>query len=75
MSFHLYDMVLSGLAYVIMVYFIMKMLKSRNRNTGGDDENDGGNSIHYTPDLDLPPGVSLPGTPPTFKNVEEEALH
>lgn len=52
----------------------MKMLKSRNRNVGGDDENDGGTPIHFTPDFDLPPGVSLPGTPPTFKDVEEEVL-
>lgn len=71
MSLHIFDMVLSGLIYVILVYFIMKMLKTGKKKTDGDDENEGGISVHLLPDLDLPPGVSLPGDSPSTKEVEE----
>ena len=71
MSLHIIDMVLSGLIYVILVYFIMKMLKNGNKKTDGDDENEGGISVHLLPELDLPPGISLPGNSPSTKDVKE----
>ena len=75
MSFHLIDMVLSGLAYVIMTYFIMKMIKHRTGKSGGNDEDDGGKPVQLLPDLDLPPGISLPIDKPPVKSKEpEEAL-
>jgi len=75
MSFHLIDMVLSGIAYVIMTYFIMKMIRHRNSKTGGNDGNDGndgGKPVQLLPDLDLPPGVSLPVDGPSMKKEEPE---
>jgi hypothetical protein len=73
MSLHVLDMVLSGLVYVILVYFIMRMLRGRNTGLNGNDENDGGIAIHSLPELDLPPGITLPGIPPTtlIKETEE----
>lgn len=74
MSFQLFDMILSGIAYVIMVYFIMRMLRHRNRRTGGDDESDGGVPNQLLPDLDLPPGVTLPDNSPVIKKKEAEEV-
>lgn len=75
MSFHLFDMILSGIAYVIMTYFIMKMIRHRKNKAGGNDQDDGGVPVQLLPDLDLPPGISLPKDGPTVKKKEpEEAL-
>ncbi len=74
MSFHLIDMVLSGAAYVIMTYFIMKMVRHRKGKTGGNDGDDGGKPVQLLPDLDLPPGISLPVDKPSVKNKEPEEV-
>lgn len=49
-----------------------------NRNTGTDDEGDGGLPVDWTPpELDLPPGVTLPvgDGPEVGRLLEEEAIY
>lgn len=74
MSFHLFDMILSGIAYVIMTYFVMKMIRHKKTRTDGDDENDGGIPVQLLPDLDLPPGVTLPKDGPSERTREPEEM-
>ncbi|WP_224995482.1 hypothetical protein [Cesiribacter sp. SM1] len=55
------DLILCGIAYVIMIYFMVMLMKQKINpfRKGGDD--DGGISVSNLPDLDdLPPGISLP---------------
>lgn len=67
------DLILCGIAYVIMIYFMVILMKQKAnpRRDGGDD--DGGISINNLPDLDdLPPGISLPdGSLPRRKFPKE----
>lgn len=69
------DMLLGGVAYVIMVYFMVVLMKRRNFRfrDDEDDDDDGGISITPTPDLDLPPGVTLPDDrgPHRRRRIEE----
>jgi len=69
------DMLLCGTAYVIMVYFMVVLMKKRNFRfrDDDDDDDDGGVSVTPTPDLDLPPGVTLPDDsgPRHHKKLEE----
>ncbi len=69
------DMLLCGAAYVIMVYFMVVLMKRRNFRfrDDDDDDDDGGISITPTPDLDLPPGVTLPDDhgPRHHRRIEE----
>ncbi len=69
------DMLLCGAAYVIMVYFMVVLMKRRNFRfrDDDDDDDDGGISITPTPDLDLPPGVTLPDDrgPRRYRRIEE----
>ncbi len=68
------DMLLMGAAYIIMVYFMVVLMKKRNFRFGNDDDDDddGGVSVNSTPDLDLPPGVTLPDDRPTRRIKVEE---
>ncbi|RKQ50519.1 hypothetical protein BXY85_1535 [Roseivirga pacifica] len=51
-----YDMFLSGLTYVILVYLAFRLMRKRKRpNIGGDDG--GQRNAPKTPILDLPPGI------------------
>jgi len=63
------DMLLSGLVYLIMIYFLYMMLRKRDHNQDDNgDGGDGGITVDVLPDLDLPdlpPGVCLPGQGPT----------
>ena len=68
---YIINMVLSGIAYLIMIYFMYRMLRKPDGDReGGDDGNDGGIAIDTLPDLDLPPGICLPGQGPTKKPVD-----
>lgn len=67
------DIILCGIAYVIMVYFMVVLMKKKDNSVRGDDDDDGGINILTLPDLDdLPPGISLPGGGPTKKKEKEE---
>ncbi len=65
-----YDIFLSGLTYVLLVYLIFRLMKKRNSN-GSDDE--GGITLYDTPKIDLPPGVVWPSDPKQYAPLEEDA--
>lgn len=64
------DMIFSGIAYVMLVYFMIKVLH-RRIPPPKDDNGGGGISIDAVPPLDLPPGVVPPGSPVTYKKEHE----
>lgn len=68
------DIILCSITYAILLGIIIwRKRKRRNSNPGDDD--DGGLPVTKLPDLDLPPGVSLPTGGPSKKIEElEEAL-
>lgn len=72
MGIHLIDMILSGLAYVILVYFMMRMLHKKTNTSKKDDEGDGGINIDVLPKIDLPPGVTWSGSPPSRTKDKSE---
>lgn len=61
MSSVVIDLLLLGIAYVIMIYFVATMSKNslRRKNDSGDD-GDGGIETNTPPKIDLPPGVIWP---------------
>ncbi|KYG77827.1 MULTISPECIES: hypothetical protein [Roseivirga] len=69
-----YDLILSGLTYVLLTYLAFTLMRSRKR-TSGTDNNDGGISIDSGPKIDLPPGIVWPdgsgGSMPS-KELERE---
>lgn len=67
------DIILCGVAYVVMVYFMVVLMKKKGNPVKGDDDDDGGINISALPDLDdLPPGISLPGGGPGRKKEPKE---
>ncbi len=69
-------MIIYGIAYVLMVYFMVILMKKKVKNQTDDDDKDGGIGVMDIPDIDLPPGISLPDGGPdkkTSKEVLEEA--
>jgi hypothetical protein len=57
MSSLVIDLIVCGLAYVIMVYFITIMTKNTLKNRKDGDDEDGGIKKTTPPKIDLPPGV------------------
>ena len=56
------DLILCGVAYVILIYFVATLTKSkvkRNRKNN-DDDGDGGVEDYTPPVIDLPPGIVWP---------------
>ncbi|WP_226389704.1 hypothetical protein [Penaeicola halotolerans] len=67
------DLILCGLTYVMLIYFMTTIGRKRWMGRGGDSNGgDGGISIESPPHIDLPPGVTWPdgsgGTPFIPKN-------
>jgi hypothetical protein len=70
------DLILCGLVYVILIYFIVTV--SKNLRVGRNDQDDGGDGgleIQRPPKIDLPPGViwptgELPKLKPSPKKIE-----
>jgi hypothetical protein len=55
------DLILCGVIYVILVYFMFEMMRKKYNPLKKDDDDDGGVlNITRPPFIDLPPGVSLP---------------
>lgn len=72
MSSLVIDLVLCGLAYVIMIFVMASMTKKsikRRGNSGEDD--DGGIEIYTPPKIDLPPGVIWPSDSPKSPRIPE----
>lgn len=56
------DLILCGIAYVVLIYFVATLTKSkiqRNRKNN-DDDGDGGVETNTPPVIDLPPGIVWP---------------
>ena len=70
MTGYVLDMVLCGFAYVIVVYLMMKLVK-RKEKPSDDDNDDGGINLARYPELDLPPGITLPDSPLNKKPIAE----
>ena len=67
------DLILVGIAYLILVYLMVTLMKKRNKDVGGhDDDDDGGISVKGPPEIDLPPGVCLPDGNPRLVFIDEE---
>ena len=74
MSSLIVDLVLCGVAYVVLIYFVGTMTKSNlGRNSDSSDDGDGGVEDFTPPKIDLPPGVIWPTDSPT-KKVPREPL-
>lgn len=58
------DLIVCGLAYVIMVYFIAIFTKRSLNKKRGDDNDEGGLRNFTPPKIDLPPGVVWPVNAP-----------
>lgn len=66
-----YDLFLSGLTYVLLIYLTFRLMKNK-KSRGSDD--DGGETIYSPPKIDLPPGVIWPSDPTVSRNKEEVSL-
>ncbi|KYG84498.1 hypothetical protein AWW67_05145 [Roseivirga seohaensis] len=66
-----FDLILSGLTYVILTYLIFQLMKRRKVNNGTDDD-EGGVSEFIPPHIDLPPGVVWPDSPLVKKRKPEK---
>lgn len=61
MSSLIVDLVLCGMAYVVLIYFVATMTKARiQRGRNRNDDGDGGIEDFTPPKIDLPPGVIWP---------------
>ncbi|MGK7393064.1 MAG: hypothetical protein ACNS62_00780 [Candidatus Cyclobacteriaceae bacterium M3_2C_046] len=68
MANYIIDMLICGAIYVGMVYFIVRLIKNHKfKRRGRSDDDDGGIEFFNEPDLDLPPGVTLPDNGPDMK--------
>ena len=62
MTFHWLDLFLSLLTYAIIIGGSLYYFRSRSSGNEGSD-GEGGIAFPIDPELDLPPGVSLPEDP------------
>ena len=71
MSSLVIDLVLCGLAYVILIYFVATLTRNslKKRDSNGDD-GDGGVEDMTPPKIDLPPGVIWPSDAPRGSRTE-----
>jgi len=62
MSSLVIDLVLCGVAYVVLIYFVATLTKAKiNKNRkNNDDDGDGGVEDFTPPKIDLPPGIVWP---------------
>lgn len=65
------DMIFFGIVYVFMVYFMVILMKPAKARAKNDDDNEGGIQWEDLPEIDLPPGVTLPGGGGRIKKEEE----
>lgn len=72
MSSLVIDLVLCGFAYVVLIYFVATMTKSKiSRKDSNNDDGDGGIEDLSPPKIDLPPGVIWPSDVPKNKKSSE----
>lgn len=71
MSSLVIDLILCGVAYIILIYFVATMSRNtfgRRRENG--DDGDGGVENLTPPKIDLPPGVIWPSDGPKQRRPE-----
>jgi hypothetical protein len=73
MSGYLIEMMIFSSIYVASVYIIVRVVRklNLNRNKRNDDD-DGGVEFYEEPDLDLPPGITLPDNGPKVRIDDPE---
>ncbi|EOZ92050.1 hypothetical protein A33Q_4143 [Indibacter alkaliphilus LW1] len=72
MSSLVVDLVLCGFAYVVLIYFVATMTKSKiSRRGNNNDDGDGGIEDFTPPKIDLPPGVIWPADGPKAKTPSD----
>lgn len=72
MSSLVIDLILCGLAYVILIYFVATMTKnSIRRGSDRNDDGDGGVDNIVPPKIDLPPGVIWPSDSPLTRKSRD----
>lgn len=72
MSSLIIDLILCGMAYVVLIYFVATMTKSRlGRDRDNNDDGDGGIEDFTPPKIDLPPGVIWPSDSPKKTSPRE----
>lgn len=70
---YMIDLFLCGVAYIIMVYFMVVLLRNRKRDFGkGNDDDDGGITTSRPPKIDLPPGITWPDGSRPVKSKRDE---
>ena len=72
MSGYVFDMILCGIAYLFLVYFMFTLIKKRRKGYDGEDDDDGGLPVTGPPEIDLPPGVCLPDGSPKLTVLTED---
>lgn len=63
MSSLVIDLILCGIAYVVLIYFVATLTRTRmdqGKKNEEDDDGDGGVEDLTPPKIDLPPGVIWP---------------
>ena len=69
------DLLFCVFLYAILVAFIFVRESKRKNNRDSDKgDDDGGLPVVLPPDIDLPPGVCLPGDGPRTKKTEPEEV-
>ncbi|WP_194775107.1 hypothetical protein [Pararhodonellum marinum] len=60
------DLILVGVAYVVLIYFVATLTKARLNHGKDNDSNDGDGGVENItpPKIDLPPGVIWPSDSP-----------
>jgi len=71
MKLFYYDIFLSGLTYVLLIYLTFRLMKNKKSRDSGDD---GGEIIYSPPKIDLPPGITWPSDPKVSRIQEEATL-
>lgn len=76
MGTNVFHLILFGMTYIILIYIVFVFMRKRKYNSGNDNDDDGGIEIFTPPpNIDLPPGVSLPGGPShKIKSEEQEEI-
>lgn len=75
MSGYLIEMLIFSVVYLLSVYLIVRLVRKLNMNgRKKNDDDDGGIEFYEEPDLDLPPGVTLPDNGPALRIEEPEEL-
>jgi hypothetical protein len=73
MNSFMIDLLLCGITYVILIYLLFELMLNKKPDWKDDDDDGGGVSINNTPEIDLPPGVTLPqGGPDRKRSLPKE---